>query len=172
MQDSCTLEGFSFATWRMAAVCGDGDSCPQLSAWPPGLWGCGTTQQRLCSATLIAIFPISSPFMYKAGKTSKGFTYLQVLEKWFLDFKMGLKDKFISFTLKLFSRCWQGTRPICFTASSSTADLDQELLSCCRGLAWRWSVTFHNLHCFLHLYFTTQSQSALSIGSIVFFHYM
>lgn len=30
MQNSCTLEGFSFATWRMAAVCGDGDSCPQL----------------------------------------------------------------------------------------------------------------------------------------------
>lgn len=91
VQNSCTLEGFSFATWRMAAVCGDGDSCPQLSAWPPGLWECGTTQQRLCCATPLAIFPITSAFMCKAGKSRKGFSYLQVLEKWLLDFKMGLK---------------------------------------------------------------------------------
>lgn len=41
----------------------------------------GTTQQKLCSATLLPIFPMSSPFMCKAGKSSKWFSYLQVLEK-------------------------------------------------------------------------------------------
>lgn len=61
--------------------CGDGDSCPQLSTWPPGLWGCGT-RQRFFSATLLHIFTISSPFM---------FSYLQVVEKLLLDFKMVLK---------------------------------------------------------------------------------
>lgn len=141
---------------------GWGQLSPTL-AWPSGMWGCGTTHQRLCSATLLPISPISSPFMRKAGKSSKGFSYLEVLEKLVLDFKMRLKTNLFILLQNFSASAERELHPSTFIANYSTADLDQELLNCHRGLAWRCSAT-----CFLHLYFTTWSQSAFSLDGIAF----
>lgn len=81
---------------------------------------------------------------------------------------MGLKTNLFILLQNFSDTADRELHPSTFIASYSTADLDQELLSCHRGLAWRCSVTFHKLHCFLHLFSTTWSQSAFSLDGIAF----
>lgn len=100
MQNSCILKGFS--PWHLE----DGSYPWQWGDLSPAhgrATRLGRVQQHTTKALPPSVIYFShiSTFKCKAGKSNKALSYLQALEKWLLDLKMGLIYLFYFYTFQL-----------------------------------------------------------------------
>lgn len=171
MQNSCTLLGFS--PWLLE----DG-SCPwgwghlspiqDRAIGPSGLAGCSSTQwSAALPPSVIYSFPNISIFMCKAGKSRRGLSYLQALEKQLLDFKTGLNTYLFHFLNFPADAVKEPNPPVSLQVTALQSWI-QSHWAVMGDLSLRCHRTFHKLHCILHCYFTTQSQSAFWTESVIF----
>lgn len=134
----------------MAAIHGEEDTSPQFTAGTLGLGGCSSTQQRHCSATRGHLFfPNISSFMCKADKSSKGLSYLQVLEKQLLDFKMGLNTNLFILFLNFSADADKDPDPAVPLQVTALQSWTQSRWAVAGDLSLRCRMSLHKSHCIL-----------------------
>lgn len=152
----------------LAAIHGDRDTSLPTHGRDTGL---GRVQQHtealLCHAPS-SIFPTTSSFTCKAGKPSKGLSYLQALEKRLLDFKMGLNTNLFILFLNFSAHADKEPDPSPSLQVTGWQGWTQSRWAVAGDLSLRCHMTFHKSHCILHCYFTTQSKPDFSIDGIIF----